>query len=169
MRDLPQPSAGGPQVPAGLGTFEVGCRSLLVAPASSGLSLSRSRWMSTKWPDLPVLSIRSKMGGESDLPTTGSCPRRGPVDTPVIGGHMARLPAPGEVAEWLKAADCKSARVSRTLVRIQPSPPAKKRKNQRKIERLPSGGSPSERFPRITIVSGSFPRLQIGAGGSAIH
>jgi hypothetical protein len=34
---------------------------------------------------------------------------------------------------------------------------------------LPSGGSPSERFPRITIVSGSFPRLQIGAGGSAIH
>src|SRR5438270_5689825 len=27
--------------------------------------------------------------------------------------HMARLPAPaGEVAEWLKAADCKSARAS---------------------------------------------------------
>ena len=25
---------------------------------------------------------------------------------------MARLPAPGEVAEWLKAADCKSARAS---------------------------------------------------------
>src|SRR3546814_1421626 len=29
----------------------------------------------------------------------------------------------GQVAEWLKAADCKSARVSRTLVRIQPCPP----------------------------------------------
>ncbi len=27
------------------------------------------------------------------------------------------------MAEWLKAADCKSARVSRTLVRIQPCPP----------------------------------------------
>ena len=25
---------------------------------------------------------------------------------------MARLPTPGEVAEWLKAADCKSARAS---------------------------------------------------------
>ena len=30
----------------------------------------------------------------------------------------------GQVAEWLKAADCKSARVSRTLVRIQPCPPS---------------------------------------------
>src|SRR5688500_15430938 len=30
----------------------------------------------------------------------------------------------GQVAEWLKAADCKSARDSRTLVRIQPCPPA---------------------------------------------
>lgn len=29
----------------------------------------------------------------------------------------------GQVAEWLKAADCKSARVARTLVRIQPCPP----------------------------------------------
>ena len=37
----------------------------------------------------------------------------------------------GEVAEWLKAADCKSARVSRTLVRIQPSPPAFKEKRVR--------------------------------------
>ena len=37
--------------------------------------------------------------------------------------------APGQVAEWLKAADCKSARVSRTLVRIQPCPPSFKAKN----------------------------------------
>ncbi len=45
------------------------------------------------------------------------------VDSAVGGRHCAPLPTPGEVAEWLKAADCKSARVSRTLVRIQPSPP----------------------------------------------
>jgi hypothetical protein len=37
---------------------------------------------------------------------------------------MARLPTPGEVAEWLKAADCKSAGLRPTLVRIQPSPPS---------------------------------------------
>lgn len=34
------------------------------------------------------------------------------VDTPGGHRHVARLPAPGEVAEWLKAADCKSARAS---------------------------------------------------------
>ena len=34
------------------------------------------------------------------------------VDTPDRRRHVARLPAPGEVAEWLKAADCKSARAS---------------------------------------------------------
>ena len=44
------------------------------------------------------------------------------VDSITAARHWARL-ASGEVAEWLKAADCKSARVSRTLVRIQPSPP----------------------------------------------
>ena len=38
---------------------------------------------------------------------------------PFIGRALPR----GQVAEWLKAADCKSARVSRTLVRIQPCPP----------------------------------------------
>src|SRR5205809_910785 len=30
----------------------------------------------------------------------------------------------GQVAEWLKAADCKSAGVSPTLVRTQPCPPS---------------------------------------------
>src|SRR4029453_4348910 len=34
------------------------------------------------------------------------------VDTTIERRHVARLPAPGEVAEWLKAADCKSARAS---------------------------------------------------------
>src|SRR6476620_1990077 len=35
------------------------------------------------------------------------------VDTSTVRRHMARLPKPrGEVAEWLKAADCKSARAS---------------------------------------------------------
>ena len=34
-----------------------------------------------------------------------------------------RVATPGEVAEWLKAADCKSAGLRPTLVRIQPSPP----------------------------------------------
>src|SRR4051794_14183834 len=34
------------------------------------------------------------------------------VDTHRARRHMARLPSPGEVAEWLKAADCKSARAS---------------------------------------------------------
>src|SRR6478672_8439254 len=34
------------------------------------------------------------------------------VDSFLTRRHMARLPAPGEVAEWLKAADCKSARAS---------------------------------------------------------
>ena len=43
--------------------------------------------------------------------------------------HLGRVlrGASGQVAEWLKAADCKSARVSRTLVRIQPCPPSAKR------------------------------------------
>src|SRR4029079_18935690 len=35
------------------------------------------------------------------------------VDTSSLRRHMARLPGPrGEVAEWLKAVDCKSARAS---------------------------------------------------------
>jgi hypothetical protein len=41
-----------------------------------------------------------------------------------IGPPSLRGGFRGQVAEWLKAADCKSARVSRTLVRIQPCPPA---------------------------------------------
>ena len=34
------------------------------------------------------------------------------VDSRKLGGHWRGLPTPGEVAEWLKAADCKSARAS---------------------------------------------------------
>ena len=34
------------------------------------------------------------------------------VDSRMIGRHWRGLPTPGEVAEWLKAADCKSARAS---------------------------------------------------------
>ena len=34
------------------------------------------------------------------------------VDRHSPARHMARLPTPGQVAEWLKAADCKSARAS---------------------------------------------------------
>src|SRR5262245_55170275 len=34
------------------------------------------------------------------------------VDSGLAGGHWRGLPTPGEVAEWLKAADCKSARAS---------------------------------------------------------
>jgi len=56
--DLPKPSAGGPQVPAGLGTFGISCRLLPVAPASSGLSLSRSRWMLAKWLGAEPVSMR---------------------------------------------------------------------------------------------------------------
>src|SRR3546814_15171057 len=55
----------------------------------------------------------------------------------------------GQVAEWLKAADCKSARVSRTLVRIQPCPPpsnprasAEIPRNRRKPSVLSSNPSP---------------------------
>lgn len=42
----------------------------------------------------------------------GSMADAGPVDSKVIGRHWRGLPTPGEVAEWLKAADCKSARAS---------------------------------------------------------
>ena len=45
------------QVPAGLGTIGESFRLLLVAPASSGLSLSRSRWMSAKWSEADGESI----------------------------------------------------------------------------------------------------------------
>src|SRR4029453_17760761 len=46
------------------------------------------------------------------------------VDSDTTDRHWRACHAPGEVAEWLKAADCKSAGHRPTLVRIQPSPPS---------------------------------------------
>src|SRR3546814_2807521 len=63
----------------------------------------------------------------------------------------------GQVAEWLKAADCKSARVSRTLVRIQPCPPpsnprasAEIPRNRRKPSVLSPNPSPCVRSEENT-------------------
>src|SRR3954462_11810037 len=54
---------------------------------------------------------------------------------------LARRGAWGQVAEWLKAADCKSARVSRTLVRIQPCPPPPQRRFSLQMTITPPAGS----------------------------
>src|SRR5688572_19638847 len=68
--------------------------------------------------------------GPRPSPGNGACPSPvvdPHVDSPRPFRHGVALPIwvpPGQVAEWLKAADCKSARVSRTLVRIQPCPPS---------------------------------------------
>ena len=68
------------------------------------------RRIALPWRARPSLARRRPAGVDSNSPF-----RHG-VALPISG------PA-GQVAEWLKAADCKSARVSRTLVRIQPCPP----------------------------------------------
>jgi hypothetical protein len=72
---------------------------------------------------------------------------------------MARLPAPGEVAEWLKAADCKSARVSRTLVRIQPSPPLQNGGFPPFVARKSANSQLASVSQRILIFGGHWMRL----------
>src|SRR5437868_13081746 len=57
-----------------------------------------------------MLEASSRIGTRDQWKRRQSRRRR--VDTPKPRPHLARLPAPGEVAEWLKAADCKSARAS---------------------------------------------------------
>ena len=87
--DLPKPSAGGPQVPAGLGTFGISCRLLPVAPASSGLSLSRSRWMLAKWlgaepVSMHVAGVRAEAGCSANSARENGAPERIRTSDPQI-------------------------------------------------------------------------------------
>ena len=86
------------------------------------------------------------------------------VDTSSVRRHMARLPEPrGEVAEWLKAADCKSARAS---VRWFESSPLHHHIN---AEFLPFSALGSlnqfrvEGLPLVTVISPGFARFSFGS------
>ena len=98
---------------------------------------------------------------ERELAGRHTAPSR--VDTTMPRRHVARLPSPGEVAEWLKAADCKSARAS---VRWFESSPL----HHHKIGRFLPFLSDRERltallgtFRGALAVSRGFPRFPIGS------